>query len=134
SDSTPCFISQDGKNWIPIQTELTPDNRLIIHVHMNSDELYLASLEPYRISDLEKLLKEIKGDPLIHIERIGKTSEGRSLEIIRVGDPHAPHSVFLRARAHGFETAGNWIVQGLIKSLLHDKSGSYLRKYCLYIL
>jgi hypothetical protein len=53
SDSTPCFISQDGKNWIPIQTELTPNNCLIIHVHMQSDELYLASLEPYRISDLE---------------------------------------------------------------------------------
>jgi len=134
SDSTPCFISQDGKNWMPIPTEFTPDNRLIIHVHMESAQLYVASLEPYRISDLQKLVAEIKTNPLIHIETIGKTSEGRPLEIIRVGDPRAPHRVFLRARAHGFETAGNWIVQGLIKSLLGDKSSPHLKTYCLYIL
>lgn len=134
SDSTPCFISHDGKSWTQIPTELAPDNRLIIQVHMDSDQLYLASLEPYRISDLEKLLAEIKFNPLVNIVTIGKTSEGRSLEIIRVGNPNAPHRVFLRARAHGFETGGNWIVQGLIKSYLQDRSAPYLKSFCLYVL
>ena len=134
SDSTPCFISHDGKNWTAIPTKLTADNRLIIQVHMDTSQLYVASLEPYRISDLEKLLHEIKNNPFVQIETIGKTCEGHSLEIIRVGNVNAPHRVFLRARAHGFETAGNWIVQGLIKSLLHDTSPAYLQQYCLYIL
>jgi len=134
SDHTPCFISRDGKSWTFIPTQLTSDYKLKIKVHMDSAQLYLASLEPYRISDLEKLLAEIKNNPLVHIETIGKTSEGRSLEIVRVGNPNAPHRVFLRARAHGFETAGNWIVQGLVRSLLQDKSAPYLQKYCLYIL
>jgi hypothetical protein len=134
SDSTPCFISQDGRNWELIPTELSADNRLKIRVHMNSDKLFLASLEPYRISDLEKLLAEIKSNPLVDIRTIGKTSEGRPLEIVRVGNPNAPHRVFLRARAHGFETAGNWIVQGLIRSLLQDNTSAYLQTYCLYIL
>jgi hypothetical protein len=134
SDSTPCFISHDGKNWDLIQTEFITDNRLKIQVHMNSDNLYLASLEPYRISDLERFLVEIKNNPLVEIKTIGKTSEGRPLEIVRVGNPTAPHRVFLRARAHGFETAGNWIVQGLVRSLLPDNASAYLQKYCLYIL
>jgi len=134
SDSTPCFISQDGKNWMLIPTELLPDNRLKISVHMEGDRLYLASLEPYRISDLEKFLLEIGDNPLVHIDTIGRTSEGRSLEMVRVGNPNAAHRVFLRARAHGFETAGNWIVQGLIKTLLQDKSSPYLQSYCLYVL
>jgi hypothetical protein len=134
SDSTPCFISEDGKKWTFIPTKLTPDYCLKIHVHMNTDKLYVASLEPYRIRDLENLLDEIKNKPLVNIATIGKTSEGRSLEIVRVGDPNVPHRIFIRARAHGFETAGNWIVQGLIRSLLQDTSSAYLRKYCLYIL
>jgi predicted deacylase len=56
------------------------------------------------------------------------------LEIVRIGKPDAPFRVFLRARAHGFETGGNWVVQGLIHSLLQKGSSVYLQKYCVYIL
>src|SRR5205085_415810 len=38
------------------------------------------------------------------------------------------------ARAHGFETGGNWVVQGLIHSLLQKDASRYLKKYCVYIL
>src|SRR5688572_2687851 len=113
SDSTPCYISEDGKNWRTIPTKLLDSNHLTFNVRMDSDRLYIASLEPYRISDFEKLLKEIKNNPLVDINVIGKTSAGRPLEIVRVGKPNAPFRVFLRARAHGFETGGNWVVQGL---------------------
>ena len=134
SDSTPCYISKDGINWTTIPTEMIDGNRLKFHVHMDSDKLYIASLEPYRISDLEKLLKGIKKNPFVDISTIGKTSAGRLLEIVRIGKPDAPFRVFLRARAHGFETGGNWVLQGLIRSLLQKSASSYLQKYCVYIL
>ena len=117
SDKTPCFISEDGKNWTSIKTELTSDHSIKVQIHMDNEKLFVASLEPYRISDLDKLIAEIKNNSNVRITAVGKTSQGRPLEIIRIGSPNAPFRVFLRARAHGFETGGNWIVQGLIRSL-----------------
>ena len=134
SDRTPCFISQDGKNWTAIKTELLNDDRLKFNIRMEGEKVYVASLEPYRISDLQKLVAEIRNNPLVDVKSIGKTTEGRPLEIIRIGDPNAPFSVFLRARAHGFESGGNWVVQGLIRGLLRKDATLYHKKYCVYIL
>jgi hypothetical protein len=103
---------------------------------MEGESLYIAGVEPYRLSDLEKLLAEIRNHPLININQIGKTVEGRPLEMIRLGNPNAPYRIFLRGRAHAFEAGGNWALQGLIKNLLSNNEDTrrYLKKYCLYIL
>ena len=125
TDTTNCLISENGINWTAIPTELITGYRLKFQVHMKSDKLYVASVEPYRLSDLEKLKTEISQNPLVEITTIGKTVEGRPLEIIRVGNPDAPYRVFIRARAHSWESGGNWVVQGLIRSLL-QKDGNLL--------
>ena len=131
-----CFISPDGKQWQVIPAELLEGNRLRVKVHLQGDSLFLARLEPYRISDLDRLLDEIRPNPLAEITPIGTTVEGRPLEIVRIGNPDAPHRVLLRARAHPWEPGGNWVVQGLIRSLLTDDgvSRKCLERYCLYIM
>ena len=134
SDSTNCLISEDGINWTDVPTDFITGNRLKFQVYMKSDKLYVASVEPYRLSDLEKLKAEISRNPLIEISTIGKTVEGRPLEIIRVGNSDAPYRIFIRARAHSWEPGGNWVLQGLIRSLLQKDGSSYLKKYCLYIM
>lgn len=134
SDTTSCLISEDGINWAAIPTEIITENRLKFQVHMKSDKLYVASVEPYTLSDLEKLKAEISQNPLVEISTIGRTVEGRLLEIIRVGERDAPYRVFIRARAHSWEPGGNWVVQGLIRSLLQKDGTYYLKKYCVYIM
>lgn len=136
SDDTHCYVSYDRKNWKTIPTKMTSDNSLKFHVHMEQNSLYVARLEPYHLGHLEKLITEIQDNPLVDITPIGKTVEGRQLEIIRVGKSDAPHRIFIRARAHAWEPGGNWVVQGLIRSLLQENKDTerYLEKYCLYIL
>lgn len=134
SAKTNCMISEDGKKWTHISGEFTGEKHLKFKVHMSADKLYLASVEPYRISDLEKFLTKIKRSPLVHIMPVGKTVEGRPLEIVRVGNANAPRSVFLRARAHSWEAGGNWVVEGLVNSLLEKDASKYLQKYCVYIM
>lgn len=86
----------------------------------------------FRISSREK----IQGNPLVEIQPIGRTVEGRELEIIRIGKKDAPFSVFIRARAHPWEAGGNWVVQGLIRNLLESKNKKlrYIDRYCVYIM
>lgn len=134
SEKTNCLISQDGKNWTTIPTDFVGGNKLKFKLHMERDKMYVASVEPYRISDLEAFISEIAKNPLVEISQVGKTSEGRPLEIIRIGNPGAPYRIFLRARAHAWEAGGNWVVQGLIRSLLQEDAARYLERYCVYIM
>ena len=136
SEKTISFISPNGKDWQLIQGERLEGNRFKLQVHMDGPSLYVARLEPYRLSDLEDLKREIAGHPLVEITEIGHTVEGRPLEIIRVGKPDAPHHVLLRARAHPWEPGGNWVVEGLIRRLLRDDDDArrYLQRYCVWTL
>lgn len=129
-------ISPDGRNWKAVPTESLPDSRVRLTVRMPGPRLYVARVEPYRLSDLEKLLAAIRNHRLVEITPIGKTVEGRDLEIVRVGDSQAPYRIFIRARAHAWEAGGNWVVQGLIRRLLKDDAESkrFLERYCIWIM
>lgn len=129
-------VSQDGKTWTPMATESLPENRVQLKVTLPGPRLYVARLEPYRISDLEKMLGAIRPNPLVKIETIGKTVEGLDLEIVRIGDPKAPYRLFVRARAHPWESGGNWVVEGLVGRLLRGDAAAkkFLASYCVWIL
>lgn len=129
-------ISVDGKTWKPIPLERLPGDRVRFTVTMPGPELYVARAEPYRLSDLEKWLNTIRPNPLVEITPIGKTAEGRPLEIVRVGRLEAPYRVYLRARAHAWEPGGNWVVEGLVNRLLENDAEAKrdLAMYCVYVM
>ena len=130
------FASEDGKSWRVFRAETTLDNCLKFRVTVPTGSLYLARLEPYRLSDLEKLKAEIRDHATVQITDIGRSVEGRELEIIRIGRPDAPNRALLRARAHPWEPGGNWVVQGLIRRLLRDDAAArrYRDTYCVYVM
>ena len=121
-------VSTDGKAWRPVSLERLPGDRVRLTVTMPAPALYVARVEPYRLSDLDLWLASIRSSPLVAITPIGKTVEGRALEIVRIGRVDAPYRVFLRARAHPWEPGGNWVVQGLVNRLLR---GDGEAKACL---
>lgn len=129
-------ISEDGRLWKPIPLKSLPTNRVQLEIQMTGPQLDIARVEPYRLSDLARFLDSIRAHPLIEIRPIGKTVEGRDLEIIRVGTANAPHRVFLRARAHPWEPGGNWVVEGFVRRVLQNDADAkkFLASYCAYIL
>lgn len=123
-----CAVSEDGQSWSVVQGEKTDENFLDLKVTLpTSGTLYVARIEPYRISDHVRLLADIQGYRDVMIEEIGHTVEGRGLEMVRVGQEDAPYRLLLRARAHPWETGGNWVLEGLIREVL-DKTPNF----CLY--
>lgn len=135
-DNTICVISGDARNWRVIPTQKTPDNGLKFGVTVRQGSLFVARMEPYRISDLEALKKRIRSNPAVEITTVGRTVDARELEIIRIGRPDAPHRVLLRGRAHPWEAGGNWVIQGLIERLLKNDAAANrcLDKYCVYVM
>jgi hypothetical protein len=129
-------ISENGRDWKSVALERLPGDRIRLNIEMPGPRLYVARIEPYRLSDLETLLASIRKNPLVEITSIGRTVQGRELEIVRIGKPDAPYRVFVRARAHAFESGGNWVAQGLVKRLLRGdaEAKSFLDRYCLYLM
>ena len=129
-------ISEDGRTWRTVPTDSLPGNRVQLTVDMPGPKLYVARIEPYRLSDLDRLVASIRRNRSVEISPIGKTVAGRDLEMIRIGDPAAPYRVFLRARAHPWEAGSNWVAQGLIQRLLKpdEDAKKFLKVFSLYIL
>ncbi len=129
-------VSQDGRAWKSVPLESMPTNRVRLSVEMPGPRLYVARVEPYRLSDLDRMIASVRTNRMVQISTIGKTVEGRDLEILRIGNSTAPHRVFLRARAHPWESGGNWVVEGLIQRLLagDEVSKKFIARYCAYIL
>ena len=129
-------VSENGRDWKPVPTESLPENRVRLTLEMPGPRLFMARVEPYRLSDLDRLLASIRTNPLVNITPIGRTVQGRELEIVRIGDPQAPYRVFVRARAHPWEAGSSWVAEGLIHRLLQGDAGAqkFLKCYCAYIL
>jgi hypothetical protein len=117
-------ISEDGKTWDSLSLEPTEDGRVFGRLPLRSGAIYVARVEPYRLSDCERLLDKLRKSPGVSIETIGKTVEGRPLEVVHMGSETAGKRVFLRARAHPWESGGNWVLEGLIEKLLEPSAES----------
>ena len=130
-------LSADGRTWRAVETQSLPGNRVQLQVEMPSSRFYVARIEPYRLSDLNRLLETVPANPRFQVTKIGKTVGGRDLEILRIGDTMlAPYRVFVRARAHPWESGSSWVAHGLIQRLLRNDEDArrFLRVYTLYIL
>jgi hypothetical protein len=136
SKNTVAYVSVDGRQWDVVRPEYLADNRLRLRLTMPADALYVARLEPYRLSDLDRLEQRVARHPLVELTPIGKTVEGRELKMIRIGRDDAPHQVLLRARSHPWEPGGNWVIEGLVARLLKDDADArrWLSRYCVHIL
>jgi hypothetical protein len=130
------MISEDGRAWKSAPLESLPTNRVRLNVTMPRPSLFLARVEPYRISDLQKFLQYLRAQKSAHVSVIGKTVQGRDLEVVRIGDSNAGRRVFLRARAHPWEPVGNWVLEGLARRLLKGdaEAQKFLGRYCIYFM
>jgi hypothetical protein len=129
-------VSQNGRDWTPLPTERPAPDRVRVTVEMPGPSLYVARMEPYRLSDLDRLLGSIRGNPVVEITPIGKTVGGRQLEIIRIGAGDAPYRVFARARAHPWESGSNWVAEGLVQRLTRGDADAkqFLARFTVYLL
>jgi hypothetical protein len=129
-----CYISYDNRNWEPVMTTLCEEREVIADFVMKAPKVYIARLPVYTLENLEALENRYRGAKNFSLIPVGKTLEGRPLEIIRLGDPAAAHSVVMRARAHPWEPGGSWIVEGLVRKFLSENSSDWKKSFCVYIM
>ncbi|HEV3027205.1 MAG TPA: M14-type cytosolic carboxypeptidase, partial [Planctomycetota bacterium] len=138
-EDTPPVASGDGKTWRHLDRIRVENNEATIRFIPDSDTFWVAHLEPYPASRLDRFLDEIRGGPGLTIGEIGKSVEGRSLPVLTISeslrrDPIRPPVVWLMCRQHAWETGTSFAAEGAIRFLLSDAGESLRRKAVFKIL
>lgn len=123
--------SANGRDWNwtsgPMHVDAAGDAFHFAHT-FTSDHESIAFHFPYTYSDHLKRLAAWKKHPAVTHEVIGKTVEGRPIDLLRVMQPGLPESerigLWACARAHAGETAASFTFEGFLNFLLSDNAGA----------
>lgn len=124
--------SQDRQHWFRIDTQfdgkvmtarMTPDSQCV----------YFAYFEPYSYEQHLDLLSSAALSPLVSMERLGSTVDGRDMTLLRITDSHSAmpmaqkKKVWVIARQHPGETMAEWFTEGFLERLV-DQDDSVSRE------
>ena len=111
--------SYDREHWFRVPTRFDGNVMTIEHTP-GRDAVWYAYFEPYSWERHQRLIGRAGASPLVRVERLGATVEGRDLDLLTVraesGEP--PKTVWIIARQHPGESMAEWFVEGLIERLL----------------
>lgn len=109
--------SYDRENWFRVPTAFDGQVMTITHTP-ELDSVYYAYFEPYPWERHLQLLAHAESSPLVRVQDIGSTVEGRDMNLVVVGDPAAAKKVWVIARQHPGETMAEWFVEGMLGALI----------------
>jgi murein tripeptide amidase MpaA len=127
--------SYDRKHWFTVPTKFDGSN-LTIKLTPKYDSFYIAYFAPFSYEQHLDLVNKAQESDICTLEQIGKTTQGRPIDFLRVGkEDKTKKKLWIIARQHPGETMAEWFVQGLINRLI-DKQDSVsinLLKKLIYI-
>ncbi len=108
----------DRQQWFRLPTKYE-DGKLTILVDLDCDSIQIAYFAPYSYERHQDLLAAIQVHPLVSLEHLGLTLDGRDLSLVKVGDgDESKANIWITARQHPGETMAEWLVEGFINNLL----------------
>jgi hypothetical protein len=125
---TPPVVSGDGKTWRHLDKIEVNGNEATIRFTPDSDAFWVAHIEPYTASRLDRFLAEIRGSVSLKDEVFGKSVEGRDLHVLTITDSSSPAPVvWLMCRQHAWETGTSFVGEGAIRFLLSPEAAPLRR-------
>ncbi len=119
--------SYDRIAWFRVPTRYDGHVMTVEHVP-ERDSIYYAYFEPYSYDRHLDLLGRMDGSPFARVERLGRTVDGRDLDVVILGssDPGA-RKIWVIARQHPGESMAEWFVDGMLARLV-DPDDSIARQ------
>ena len=131
--------SYDREHWFRLPTTYK-DGKLTIVAELECESIQIAYFAPYSYERHQDLLAAVQTHPLVSLEHLGETLDKRDLTLVKVGNGESrdanKHNIWITARQHPGETMAEWLVEGLLYSLLDSDNAtakSLLEKANFYI-
>ena len=120
--------SYDREHWFRLPTSYK-DGKLTIVAELECDTIQIAYFAPYSYERHQDLLAAVQTHPLVSLEHLGETLDKRDLTLVKVSDGDSnsdgnKRNIWITARQHPGETMAEWLVEGLLYSLLDSDSAT----------
>ncbi|CAM3494135.1 hypothetical protein GCM10016272_09500 [Psychrobacter glaciei] len=120
--------SYDRQEWFRLPTSYT-DGKLTIVAELECETIQIAYFAPYSYERHQDLLAAVQTHPLVTLEHLGETLDKRDLTLVKIGDGDSnsdvnKRNIWITARQHPGETMTEWLVEGLLYSLLDSDNAT----------
>ncbi|WP_367105963.1 M14-type cytosolic carboxypeptidase [uncultured Psychrobacter sp.] len=120
--------SYDREYWFRLPTTYK-DGKLTMVADLECDTIQIAYFAPYSYERHQDLLAAVQVHPLVTLEHLGETLDKRDLTLIKIGNEDSSNEVnkrniWITARQHPGETMAEWLVEGLLYSLLDEDNAN----------
>ena len=120
--------SYDREYWFRLPTSYK-DGKLTIVVELECDTIQIAYFAPYSYERHQDLLAALQTHPLVSLGHLGETLDKRDLTLIKIGNADSnsdvnKRNIWITARQHPGETMAEWLVEGLLYSLLDSDNAT----------
>ncbi|MDA7746428.1 M14-type cytosolic carboxypeptidase, partial [Psychromonas sp.] len=110
--------SYDRQHWFRLPT-FYKDGKLTIIAELDCESIQIAYFAPYSYERHQDLIAAVQMHPLVSLEHLGETIDQRDLTLVKIGDGDLnKRNIWITARQHPGETMAEWLVDGLMHSLL----------------
>ncbi|MGP9688928.1 M14 family metallopeptidase [Psychrobacter sp. AOP22-C1-C5] len=116
--------SYDRQHWFRLPTTYK-EGKLTIVANLEYATIQIAYFAPYSYERHQDLLAAAQEHPLVTLEHLGETLDKRDLTLVKIGDNDASkRNIWITARQHPGETMAEWLVEGLLQSLLDSDNAN----------
>ena len=120
--------SYDREYWFRLPTTYK-DGKLTIVADLECETIQIAYFAPYSYERHQDLLAAVQTHPLVTLEHLGETLDKRDLTLVKIsnGDSNSDankRNIWITARQHPGETMAEWLVEGLMHSLLDSDNAT----------
>jgi hypothetical protein len=139
-------ISYDGKNWSKLDsTSYFNDITAITNgegpkfcemsLSLSPDTLWIAAQELITSKHINKWADKLAEKPFVSVFEIGKSVEGRSINMLQIGNPESKKMVIVLSRQHPPEVTGWLAMKWFVETLCSEKSLSekFRNEYTTFI-
>ena len=119
--------SYDREEWFRIPATVVR-GKLQFSIRPAHNSIYFAYFTPYSYERHLDLIHQAQMSPDVKMEVVGKTFEGRDIEMLIVGQPRKHKKIiWVIARQHPGEPMAEWFIEGFLEKLL-DPNDATSRK------
>ncbi len=124
-------ISHDFSNWTNLDsTYYLADTASVakgespkfctMNISINTDTLWVSAQEIITSKHIDNWVGELAAKPFINIEEIGKSGEGRPINLMRIGNPESKKMIMVLSRQHPPEVTGWLAMKWFVETLCVD--------------
>ncbi|PNK59679.1 M14-type cytosolic carboxypeptidase [Psychrobacter sp. FDAARGOS_221] len=120
-DDYQAVASYDRQYWFRLPTTYK-DGKLTIDVELECETIQIAYFAPYSYERHLDLLAAVQTHPLVTLEHLGDTLDKRDLTLVKISSDNdsdnKKRNIWITARQHPGESMAEWLIEGLLYSLL----------------